>query len=113
MFASYMFDVHSGKLKAEGNSFRILVFAGYPPQMIQGPIGRFSDMDRQFFKTSPVIVDDIRRGLLMMFFGLFKKKVVAERVAFFVSAVFNTPTGHFGGAAILNGCAPLFSSTVL
>ena len=101
MFASYMFDAHSGKLKAESNPFRILVFAAYPPQMIQGPIGRFGDMDRQFFKTSPVMVSDIRRGLLMMLFGLFKKKVVADRAADFVSAVFDTPSGHFGGAAIL------------
>ena len=101
MFASYMFDVHSGKLKAQKNPLRVFLFAGYPPQLIQGPIGRFGEMDRQFFKTTPVGIEDVRRGLLLMLFGLFKKKVVADRAAGFVSAVFDTPTGNFGGAAAL------------
>ena len=101
MFASYLLDVHSGKIKPLKNQLHVLVFAGYQPQLIQGPIGRFGDLDKQFWKTTQVSLTDVQRGLILMLFGLFKKKVIADRAAPFVNSVFDGISGNYGGAAII------------
>lgn len=100
MFISYMLDAYAGKCKAERNPLRVLAFAGFPTALLQGPIGRYGDLNPQLRKTQRGGIDDICRGLLLMLLGLFKKKVIADRAAPFVNSIFGQYE-QFGGAMSL------------
>ena len=44
---SYIFDVYRGKYKAEKNILKYATFISFFPQIVQGPISRFNDLQKQ------------------------------------------------------------------
>ncbi|SEQ36635.1 MBOAT family O-acyltransferase [Butyrivibrio sp. TB] len=83
----YLIDVYRGTVKAERNFFHYLLFVSYFPQIIQGPINRFSKLHNQFFQRHDFDFEQIRSGFWLFLWGLFKKLVIADRLAIFVSKV--------------------------
>lgn len=69
----YMIDVYRKKFPAEQNVFKFALFVSYFPQIIQGPIGRWNELEEQFFTEPTIDYDNIRRGILTVTFGLIKK----------------------------------------
>ena len=93
----YLIDVYSGKTAAEKNPLRFALFVSFFPQLIQGPIARFDQLASQLTEPHEFDLTAIERGLLLMLWGFFKKKVIADRALPLVAAVFGAPEG-FGGA---------------
>ena len=94
----YLIDVYGGKVCAQRNPLRFLLFVSFFPQMIQGPIGRYGQLAEQLAAPPDVHAQEARRGALLMLWGLFKKLVLADRALPLVSGVFDAPAGSFGGA---------------
>lgn len=88
----YMADVYWGKIKAEENLFRTALFLSFFPQIMEGPICRYTDTAEQLFTGAPLKYENLSDGCVRIFWGLFKKKVVADRLSVPVAAVF----GHYG-----------------
>lgn len=86
----YLIDVYRGDVKAERNFMHYALFVSYFPQIIQGPINRFDKLHHQFFQKHNFDFEQIRSGLWLFLWGLFKKLVIADRLAMFV----NTVTEH-------------------
>lgn len=97
----YLLDVYGGKSKAEKSPLRFLLFSSFFPQLIQGPIGRYDALASQLCEPEDVDMDGIVRAALLVIYGLFKKMVIADRLAPLVSTVFDG--GNMGGAAALIG----------
>ena len=93
----YLIDVYSGKTAAERNPLRFALFVSFFPQLIQGPIGRYDQLAPQLLEPHEFDLTGVERGLLLMLWGFFKKKVIADRALPLVSGVFDAPQG-FGGA---------------
>ena len=93
----YLIDVYSGKTAAEKNPLRFALFVSFFPQLIQGPIARYDQLAAQLAEPHEFDLTGIERGLLLMLWGFFKKKVIADRALPLVAAVFDAPEG-FGGA---------------
>ncbi len=74
----YLIDVYRKKARAEKNPAKLLLFVSYFPQLLQGPISRFGDLEEQL--TAPHAFDGIafRSGLLRVMWGYFKKLVMAD-----------------------------------
>ena len=70
--------------------------------MIQGPIARFDQLENQLITPHRFDLDGIERGLLLMLWGWFKKKVIADRALSLVEAVFGNQSAY-GGAVIVVG----------
>ncbi|MEG0049222.1 MAG: hypothetical protein RR865_08665 [Clostridia bacterium] len=87
----YVMDVYWGKYAAEKNYFKLLLFAGYFPQMTSGPITRYSEMQAQLFTAHRFDVQKLILGAERTLWGCFKKLVLADRAAIFVNAVFDQP----------------------
>ena len=51
--------------------------------------------------TSKVTYDNFKSGLLIILWGLFKKLVIADRLAIFVNTVYDKPSGHDGITLII------------
>ena len=103
----YLLDIYNGKYAPEQNPFKYLLFVSFFPQLIQGPIARFDQLGRQFTDHHPFDIDAYERGLLLIVWGFFKKRVIADRALPLVEEVFSN-TGAYGGAVIV--AAVLFYS---
>ncbi|MBP5384355.1 MAG: MBOAT family protein, partial [Lachnospiraceae bacterium] len=61
-----------------------MLFVSFFPQIIQGPISRFSDLHAQLFERKQFSTEQIKAGLFRILWGLFKKLVIADRLSAYV-----------------------------
>lgn len=103
MFQSmgYVIDVCRGSVKAERNFGKLLLFVSYFPQLIQGPISRFSQLSPQLSGVHAYDGKQLSFGLQRMLWGYFKKLVIADRIAVAVTAL-KAPE-HTGAAFLVLG----------
>jgi len=97
----YLLDVYGRKVKPEKNPLRFLLFSSFFPQLIQGPIARYDALAPQLREPEDVDMDGLVKAALLILYGLFKKMVIADRLAPLVSTVFDG--GSVCGAAALLG----------
>ena len=97
----YILDVYQGRLEAERDFGRFALFVAFFPQLVAGPIERGSHMLPQFRRTHEFDYQRVVSGLRLMAWGLFKKVVVADRLALFVNPVFNNPRQHPEGPLLV------------
>ena len=81
----YLIDIYYGKYERERNFFKFALFTSFFPQIVQGPISRFGDMAPELFKEVTFDFDRIKSGFYRIMWGLFKKLVIADRLAAFVN----------------------------
>lgn len=98
---SYVIDIYQGKYRAERNPFRICLFVSFFPQIMQGPIGRFDKLQKTLFAGNAFNLQNIQFGIQRIFWGLFKKMILADRAGVFVAMIFNKPDEYGGAMAII------------
>lgn len=98
---SYSMDVYRGEVKATRNLLKYALFVSFFPQLVAGPIERSKNLLGQFDKEHKFSVENVRRGLLMMAWGLFVKMVIADNIAPTVDQVFGNYDGFSGIEIIL------------
>ena len=96
----YLIDVANGKYAPEKNPAKFALFVSFFPQLIQGPIARHDQLSSQLTEPHRFEFDNITRGALLMLWGFFKKKVIADRALPLVSEVFSNQ-GEYGGMVIV------------
>ena len=96
----YLIDVYNGKTAPQRSLLRFALFVSFFPQLIQGPISRYDQLAPQLEAPHRFDLDGFERGLLLMLWGFFKKKVIADRALPLVSGVFSEPDSY-GGAMIV------------
>ena len=89
MFQSmgYVLDVYRGTAKAERNPLKLGLFVSYFPQLVQGPISRFSKLAPALTEPHSFDGKQVSFGLQRMLWGYFKKMVIADRIAAAVIAL--------------------------
>jgi alginate O-acetyltransferase complex protein AlgI len=97
---SYTVDVYRGELKPERKAGMFLLYVAYFPQLVAGPIERAGRLLPQLHRPAPFDWDRTVSGLRLVAWGMFKKVVVADRLAEVVNIVFADPRtfGGFGHA---------------
>lgn len=96
---SYSVDIYHGNLKPEKHFGIFALFVSFFPQLVAGPIERASNLLPQFHQHHTYNQDRLTSGLRLMLWGMFKKVVIADRLAFLVNAVYNHPE-EFGGFSL-------------
>lgn len=96
----YLIDLYYGKYEAEKRIGRFALFVTYFPQIIQGPISRFDDLSKTLFEGHDFSFDHLVHGFYLVMWGLFKKLIIADRVASFVQETVKTHDS-LGGSYIL------------
>lgn len=83
MFQSmgYVVDVYRGTCKAEKDFFRLALFVSFFPQLVQGPISKFTQLAPTLYAPKDFDGKTVSFGLQRMLWGYFKKLVVADRIA--------------------------------
>ena len=98
--AGYILDVYWNRCEPEKNVFRFALFVSFFPQILQGPIGRYSNLAHQLYDSHSFNVYNIERGMQRILWGLFKKLVIADNAALFVNPIFDNYR-DYDGLAIL------------
>jgi D-alanyl-lipoteichoic acid acyltransferase DltB (MBOAT superfamily) len=93
---SYVVDVYHGKAKAEKHFGIFAVYSCFFPQLVAGPIERVKHLLPQFYEKHEFTYERAVSGLQLILWGLFKKIVVADRVAILVKAVYGDPRSYTG-----------------
>ena len=97
--SGYLLDIYWKRDHAEKNIFRYALFVSYFPQILQGPIGRHSRLAEQLYEGHSFDLQRICRGIQRIFWGFFKKMILADWSAVFVDAIFGNPD-QYNGLAI-------------
>ncbi|MDX1772979.1 MBOAT family O-acyltransferase [Oceanihabitans sediminis] len=98
---SYSIDIYRKQLKPTNDALSFFAFVSFFPQLVAGPIERASHLLPQFYKTYKFNYNQVKSGLLLMAFGLFKKMVIADRAALYVNEVYNNPGNYEGVETII------------
>lgn len=88
---SYTLDVYRGIVRAEKNIIHYALFVSFFPQLVAGPIERSGCLLHQIRSVHTAALynyTEIRDGLLLMFWGLFQKLVIADRASLLVNQVY-------------------------
>ena len=92
----YMADVYWGKIRAEEKLEKTALFLAFFPQIMEGPICRHSDTCDALYSGRPLEAENLTNGYIRIFWGLFKKKVIADRLAIGVDAILGNYTSYSG-----------------
>ncbi len=96
---SYNIDVYKKKLKYCENILDFLLFIAFFPKLVAGPIVRASDFLPQLKNKIEIKSENFKFGIQIFIFGLIKKLVIADKLAFFVDNVFGN-SNVFNSATI-------------
>ncbi len=88
---SYLADVYWNKLAAERHAGHFLLYVSFFPKLLAGPIERATTFLPQLVRPVRFDAENVTAGLQLMLWGLFKKVVIADRLAILVDAAYNTP----------------------
>ena len=86
---SYTIDVYRGNKEPERHLGKFALYVSFFPQLVAGPIERSERLLPQFHKEITFNYQRVRDGLVLMVWGMFKKVVIADRLAEYVNLVYN------------------------
>lgn len=93
---SYVIEVYRGKQKAERNFGIYSLYVMFYPQLVAGPIERPQNLIHQFHEDHPFDWQRVKDGIKLMAWGMFKKVVIADRLAIVVNHVYASPNDYSG-----------------
>jgi D-alanyl-lipoteichoic acid acyltransferase DltB (MBOAT superfamily) len=93
---SYIIDVYRRNSEPERHMGKFALFVSFFPAVTAGPIDRAKDLLPQFNTVHKFDYARVTGGLKLMAWGMFKKVVIADRLAFFVNLVYDQPHNYQG-----------------
>lgn len=90
---TYTLDVYKGKLKASGNFIDVALFVSFFPTILSGPIEKARNLLPQIRQYTKITGDDLLAGGKLFIWGLFKKMVIADRLAYYVDFSYSFGNG--------------------
>lgn len=98
---SYVIEIYRKKQKAEHNFGIYALYVMFYPQLVAGPIERPQNLLHQFYEEHYFDYKRVSDGLKLMAWGMFKKVVIADRLASFVNIVYSNPFDFQGISFII------------
>jgi D-alanyl-lipoteichoic acid acyltransferase DltB (MBOAT superfamily) len=98
---SYILEVYWGRYKAEQNLGIYATYVMFFPELISGPIERPKSLLPQLKKPHAFVYAEVVSGLQLALFGLFKKVMLADRLAPFVEPVYANPHAYTGPSFVI------------
>ena len=93
---SYLADVYTGKTEAEKCVWNVMLYIGFFPQIVSGPIVKAHDFMPQIKELHKITWERLSWGTQRFAMGAFKKTVIADRIGVAVNAVYAAPEAYSG-----------------
>lgn len=97
----YLIDLYRGEYEPEKNFFKFSLFVSFFPQLIQGPISRFSSLSKDLYGEHRFDSARVASGLQRMLYGYFKKMVIADRVIVGLQTIYGDPSAYRGAYVLV------------
>lgn len=81
---SYVIDVYRGECQAQKNIIDLALYIAMFPQLIAGPIVKYSDIEAQLYNRD-ITLDKAASGVTLFVTGLAKKVIIANQLGEFVT----------------------------
>ncbi len=91
---SYTIEVYRGTHKAEKHFGIYALYVMFYPQLVAGPIERPQNILYQFHEKQTFNYHNAVSGLRLMMWGMFKKVVIADRLALYTDLTFAHPDSY-------------------
>lgn len=106
---SYTIDLYRGKREPERHFGIFAVYVSFFPQLLAGPIERSTTLLPQLQGLQQRwSYQNTREGAVLILLGLFKKLVVADRLALWTEAIFASPADFSPEQHVLAGAAVFY-----
>ncbi|MEZ5345353.1 MAG: MBOAT family O-acyltransferase [Pyrinomonadaceae bacterium] len=92
----YVADIYRGYLEPERSLHKFAVFVAFFPTILAGPIERAKSLLKQINAPRSFDRENIRAGLQLILWGVFKKVVIADRIAAFTGDIYAAPENFPG-----------------
>ena len=100
---AYLVDVHKGRIAPERNLLKYALFVSFFPQIIQGPIPRYDQLQSQLTRGNRFDERGFTKGLQLILWGFFLKLMVADKASVIVNAIFDNSDIYKGMYVIVGG----------
>ena len=90
---SYTIDVYRRSTKASDNLLQVAAYVAFFPQLVAGPIERSSHLLPQFAVPRRPDRQQVKSGVWLIFWGFYKKMVVADNMAVIANHAFGPYDG--------------------
>lgn len=97
---SYTIEVYRGHQKAERHFGYYALYVMFYPQLVAGPIERPQNILHQLHQNHSFNYDRIVSGLRLILWGMFKKTIIADRMALIADPAFLKPE-YFTGLPLI------------
>ena len=98
---SYTIDIYRGVIKPTRDLPDFALFIAFFPQLVAGPIERARNLIPQIQAERKISLDEFYYGSWLIFWGLFKKILVADNLAGITTRIFASPSDFYGGALLI------------
>ena len=99
---SYVIDVYRGTVQSQRNLVNWALYISFFPQLIAGPIVRYSEINKEIYERKENI-EDVFGGACIFCFGLAKKVLIADVLGQVVDRVFGLNTSQLPMALAWSG----------
>ena len=100
---AYQVDIFKGKIEAQKNPLKYLLFMSFFPQIIQGPIPRYKQLGDQLFNGNRFDEVKITKGIHLIIWGFFLKFMIADKAGVIVNTVFDNFDMYLGMYILVAG----------
>ena len=94
---SYLVDIYHEKIKADKNIARLSLYLTFFPQIMEGPICRYSETAMQLWEGNKITYDNLKNGILRANYGMIKKMIIADRLNRFIGEIYLNYAKYDGG----------------
>ena len=92
----YIVDIYRDSVPPQRNFFKFALFVSFFPQIVQGPIGIYSNLAQQLYEPHDFDFTRFKHGCELILWGLVKKMIIADRAVIAISAVQDAYAGYSG-----------------
>ncbi|MCF0074141.1 MBOAT family protein [Dyadobacter sp. CY261] len=101
LIIGYLYDVYRRYIKPENHLGYLMLYLGFFPTLLAGPLERTRQLVPQLRGPKPYHQENIKAGIYFIVWGLFKKIVLAARLADITGPVFDSPESYTGVSVTL------------
>lgn len=94
LIIGYLYDVYRKYIKPESHLGYLMIYLGFFPTLLAGPLERTRQLVPQLKAPKPYEQDNIKGGIYFIVWGLFKKIVLAARLGDLTGPVFDRPESY-------------------
>ena len=100
---AYLVDIYRGRIAAQRNPLKYALFVSFFPQILQGPIPRYEQLEPQLIAGHRFDERNFANGFLRILWGFFLKLVIADKAGVVVNVIFAEPEIYSGAYILVGG----------